>query len=236
MNVTLIGADGSGKSTISKLLVDASPLPIKRIYMGINLNASNYVLPTTWLIREFGKKFRRGHYQGGPPDPDKVKERPKSLIKRFLADLKTTLRFSNLILEEWYRQIIAWWFQLRGYLVLFDRHFYLDYYAHHIGGDKDKLHPVIRFHGYMLSHLYPKPKLVIFLDAPAEVLFARKQEGSIELLEYRRQEYMDLMDKVDRFEIVNVEKPVEEVAANVIQIIMDYYGKPSLIAKHKGNS
>jgi hypothetical protein len=37
----------------------------------------------------------------------------------------------------------------------------------------------------MLEHFYPKPNLVIYLDAPAEMLFARKKEGTIELLEQR---------------------------------------------------
>ena len=44
----------------------------------------------------------------------------------------------------------------------------------------------------MLNYIFPKPDLVICLDAPGEVLFSRKAEGTIELLEQRRQEYLQV--------------------------------------------
>jgi thymidylate kinase len=222
MNVTLIGADGAGKSTISQSLRQDAPFSLKIIYMGINFESSNYVLPTTWLILRIRRFFNIGEQQGGPPDPARAKARSKNPIKRFLSSIRTTVRFINLIAEEWYRQFLAWVFQLQGNVVIFDRHFYLDFYEHHIDVDKKDMHFANRFHGYMLEHWFPKPDFVIFLDGPPELLFERKGEGSVELLEMRRQEYLGMQKLVDKFVIVNVDQPVEDVKKEVIQVILDH--------------
>ena len=75
-------------------------------------------------------------------------------------------------------------------------------------------------HGFMLEHFYPKPNLVIYLDAPAEMLFARKKEGTIELLEQRRHDYLELQEKVPHFAIVDATQPQDAVFADVRQLIL----------------
>ena len=50
--VALIGPDGAGKSTIGRKLQEISPLPMKYVYMGVNLESSNLVLLTTRLLLE----------------------------------------------------------------------------------------------------------------------------------------------------------------------------------------
>jgi thymidylate kinase len=46
-----------------------------------------------------------------------------------------------------------------------------------------------RTYQWILTHLCPRPDLVVFLDAPAEVLLVRKGEGSLDYLEKRRKAY-----------------------------------------------
>src|SRR3712207_8707740 len=53
---------------------------------------------------------------------------------------------------------------------------------------------LFRSHGFVLAHVYPKPDLVVYLDAPPEVMLARKGEGSVEALARRRGEYLALAD------------------------------------------
>jgi thymidylate kinase len=65
--------------------------------------------------------------------------------------------------------------------------------------------------------------LVIFLDAPPEVLFARKGEGTIEILEQRRQEYLQIENLVEHFVIVDATQPMGEVARQVCDLVMDFY-------------
>ncbi len=69
--------------------------------------------------------------------------------------------------------------------MLFDRHFFTDYYATDINGKgPEKTIYSKRSMDFVLKRFYPRPNMVIVLDAAkAEVIFARKGEGTIELLE-----------------------------------------------------
>jgi len=222
--ITLIGPDGTGKSTISKRLQSSLPVPTKYIYMGINLEASNFMLPTTWLWYKIKRASGRELDMGGPPDPSRIQSIPnKNFLKRIAREIKSGLRMANLIAEEWFRQLIAWYFQVCGFVVIFDRHFYFDYYKHHIADINAGRTIGDRVHGLMLNHIFPRPDLVIFLDAPAEVLFSRKGEGTVELLEQRRQEYLRFQDDVESFIIVDTTQSMDEVARQVTNQVMDFY-------------
>lgn len=219
----LIGADGAGKTTIGKQLERTSSLPIKYIYMGINLESSNVVLPTTRLILELKRlRGRRPDMAAGPPDPTRAKKRPTGMVKRLLAGTKSSGRLLNQVAEEWFRQVLAWYYLRRGFVVLFDRDFYSDYYAHDIANDAPDRPFTSRIHGWVLQHLYSRPKLVICLDAPAEVLYARKPEGTPELLERRRQEYLHLRDQLEHYVVVDASRPAEEVARDVMQVLTTF--------------
>lgn len=222
--VALIGPDGAGKSTIGHKLETISPLPMKYIYMGVNLDSSNMVLPTTRLLLEYKRYHgQRPDIATRPREYYQSRVRPKSMSKRFVAGLRATLRFVNLTAEEWFRQIIVWYYTLRGYSVILDRHFYFDYYAHDVVNDDPKRSLHSRMHGFMLKNLYPKPDYVIFLDAPTEVLFARKPEGTIEAREIRRQEYLKLRDAVKCWDVVDVSQPMDEVVNEVAELIVKFH-------------
>ncbi len=228
--VALVGPDGAGKTTISRQLEHLLPMPAKYVYMGVNLDSSNLVLPTTRLFLEIKRARGRRPDMAGPPDPTRVKPRPRGLIKRIAAGLKSGLRLLNQLGEEWFRQGIVWYYRRRGYVVVFDRHFFSDYYAHDIANDDPHQPLTGRIHGFFLKRLYPRPDLVIFLDAPPEVLFARKREGTLELLERRRQEYLRLRGQVKHFVTVDATRPQDEVTQAVVKHILDFYraeeGKP----------
>ena len=220
--IALIGPDGTGKSTISKKLQGLLPLPTKYIYMGINQQATNFSLPTTILWKKIKRASGRETDMSGPPDPNRLQPPPKNPLKRMARELKSGLWIANLIAEEWYRQFVTWYYVSRGSVVIFDRHFYFDYYKYHVAKRVGRTFSE-RVHGFVINRLLPKPDLVIFLDAPAEILFARKQEGSVELLEKRRQEYIQLQDKVKRFVTVDTTQTVDQVASQVCNLIMDFY-------------
>lgn len=215
LRIAIVGADGAGKSTITGMLERADlPAPVKRIYMGVNLEASSMMLPTTRLL--LAAKQRRGGRPDLVAEPQRVepRERPLDTGDAWRSRLKDTARLTVWMLEEWSRQVVAMRYSRRGHIVVFDRHFFADYYqAEAPAGAQRGL--AMRFHQWMLRHAYPKPDLVICLDAPGSVLYARKPEATAEWLEQRRQQYLRLAAVVPAFEVVDVDRPLPQVLADV---------------------
>ena len=223
--VALIGPDGAGKSTIGRKLQEISPLPIKYVYMGVNLESSNLVLPTTRLLLEVKRARGQRPDITVPRDVYFQSQTRKKFTKRVAEGAKAALRMVNLMAEEWFRQLVVWIYMLRGFHVLFDRHFYFDYYDHDIANTDPKRPLSSRLHGFMLQKLYPKPDFVIFLDAPSEVLFARKPERTIDILESKRQEYVRLHEVMKDFAVVDVSQPVDTVVRQVCELIVNFQRK-----------
>lgn len=224
LTVALVGADGAGKTTVSGLLERASlPLPVKTIYMGVNLEASSLMLPTTRLLLA-AKRAR-----GGRPDlvasrlrtqsPDASTDEDRS----WRRSTRDSARLTVWMFEEWMRQLVASAYGARGYIVVFDRHFFADYYHTDIatkGADRGLFG---RLHGWMLEHAYPKPDLVICLDAPSQVLYLRKPESSVQWLEQRRLQYLALEPVVRAFVVVDADRPLDVVFADVVERIRNHW-------------
>jgi thymidylate kinase len=217
--VALIGPDGAGKTSITRRVAELLPVPSRTIYMGVNLESSSLMLPTTRLILT-AKRAR-----GGRPDltvsaREAGTTRRRPLRARALRSVKSGVRMTNWIAEEWFRQAVAAYARSRGQVVIFDRHFFCDYYAYDVVPRHGARPLSARVHGYVLARLYPKPDLVIYLDAPSEVLHARKQEGTLEFLEERRKDYLSLAGVFEHFVTVDAARPAETVAAEVTDVIL----------------
>jgi len=224
--VALIGADGAGKTTICRRLERTLPLPVRYVYMGVNPDSSNVLLPTTRLIRALRRARGVPPDTSGPPDPDRDAPRPKrGVVRRVASGVKSSLGLANRIAEEWYRQGMAWRYRRCGYIVLFDRHFFADYHAYDIAAGHGPKGRTLgsRVHGWMLARMYPKPDLVIYLDAPGEVLFARKGEGTVAALERRREDYRRVGDFVENFVVVDAARPEDDVARDVTERICRFH-------------
>jgi thymidylate kinase len=228
VTVALVGPDGAGKSTVARQVLAGLPFPARRVYMGVNLEASSTMLPTTRLALAVkrargGRPDMTGRTGSGPGEPGRRR-------RGAMAGLRSSLRMANWIAEEWYRQAIASVHQRRGRVVVFDRHFFCDYYAHDVV-DRPGRSLAGRVHGFNLRRLYPRPDLVVLLDAPAEVLHARKGEGSVEALEARRQEYLGQADLFRRFVVVDASQPTDAVVADVRARIVEFVrGAPPVAA------
>lgn len=215
----LIGPDGSGKTTIARRLERDLPVATKYIYMGVSRDSSSHMLPTTRAIRAIKRWREAPPDTAGPPDASQLRARgPRRAHERALASIRSALRLTNQLAEEWYREALAWGWVRRGVVVVFDRHFFSDYYAYDIeGGDARSVSR--RIHGFVLERLSPKPDLVVYLDAPADVLLARKGEGTIEALARRRRDYLELAAVTRHFAVVDASRPEDEVAADVQALI-----------------
>ena len=119
---------------------------------------------------------------------------------------------------QWTGWLRGAYHQRRGRLVLFDRYAY------------DALLPTRfrysrlgRARRWLLAHACPAPELVVFLDAPGEVLHARKGEKSVTLLESQRQAYRALLLRLPRAAVVDASREAEQVRPEVTAIIWREY-------------
>jgi thymidylate kinase len=202
--IAVIGGDGAGKTTVTRWLLASGRGRLRYLYMGINVESSNAALPTSRLLQRLrGRRGGGSLHAAGP-------RAPRGGAK---GALRAVARLVYRLSEEWYRQLLCWGYQLRGDVVVCDRHFLYDFYEPLAERTGKRLSD--RIHLWLLLHLYPRPDLVLFLDAPAEVLFARKGEATLEFLERRRAAVLELGAGDPRFCRVDATRPLEQVQAEV---------------------
>jgi thymidylate kinase len=208
-SIAIIGPDGAGKTTLTRMLESSGMLPFRYLYMGVDLNASNIALPTSRLFQRMKARDNGAHAAG----------RPASVR----GGGRATVRLLALIAEEWFRQFVSWYYQARGYTVLYDRHFVFDFAPEIAGTTAEPFDK--RLHRWLLQYLYPRPGLVLFLDAPGELLYARKGESTPKELERRRQVFLKLGKTMPRFRRVDATRPLKEVYQEIAAHVYEFSTK-----------
>lgn len=231
LTVALVGADGAGKSTVAHRLAESLDLPVRYLYMGVNLEASRLMLPTTRLALAI--KRRSGHRADMTATPVGLRPRQRTRWNPVGA-ARSGLRTANWMAEELFREAVGRYHRRRGRVVLYDRLFLADYYERDVK-QADPTRPLAsRIHGWFLRHVTRVPDLVVVLDAPGEVLYARKPESSVEFLESRRQEYLALRGVVPRLVVVDATQPLDAVLDAVSSLIMEAWQRTQQRAQRGG--
>jgi thymidylate kinase len=221
ISVALIGPDGAGKTTVARMIEKSFPAPVKYLYMGVSVDSTNIALPTTRLV-EYFKRMRRKK-TGVAPSKNIPPDRRNGKHKK--SGLRAMLRLLNRLAEEWYRQFLSWKYRRQGQVVIYDRHYKFDFELDKVSSRNEKRQFTDWLHRWCLANLYPAPDVVIYLDAPAEVLFARKGEFTLEWLESRRRAFITQGQKTPNFFQIDATQPLETVYANVTERIMKFYKK-----------
>jgi thymidylate kinase len=201
LTVALLAPDGGGKTTLATELTKRFYLPSRYIYMGTNIEASTVGLPTTRWIQARSS-------------------RPKKSSQLPVWALARGLRFVNNLAEQWYRYGTSYYHMVRGRLVLFDRYVY----DGQLNATR-KRSLKTRARRWLLSAVAPKPNLVVFLDAPGEVLYARKGEHSPAILEQQRQHYLGLLEHIPQMVVVDATRDAEQVRRSVTSLIWRGYAR-----------
>jgi thymidylate kinase len=94
----------------------------------------------------------------------------------------------------------------RGRFVIFDRYTY-----DALLPSRQPLSRWQRLRRWILAYACPAPDLIVMLDAPGEILFARKGEHSAEYLERHRQAYLNLRQRFPQMIVVDAARDAEDV-------------------------
>ena len=200
--VALVGGDGAGKTTVARDLErSGDPVVCRYLYMGQSVLSSDRALPTSRLARAAKERSA----EPDQPKPPKGSRKPRGKIR-------TALGLANRIAEATWRRILIWRTTRRGLVVVCDRHFYWEAVTY--AGDPQTGGP--RFDRFEIAVMrgLGEPDLVIFLDAPAEVMFARKGETSVRRLERRRAAIATQGERTRHFVRIDANRPYDEVLAD----------------------
>jgi thymidylate kinase len=121
--------------------------------------------------------------------------------------------------------MVAHWFKIKPVLfknglVLIDRYYY-DYF---VDPRRYRLQLSQKLVGVVYKFV-PKPDLIFFFDAPAEVLQSRKKEVTFEECARQRAAYLALAKTLPQAVVVDACKPADEVAQDVLQAALNHLGK-----------
>jgi thymidylate kinase len=196
--VVLLGTDGSGKSTVLERL-------------------ERQLTPRFVDVRVLHLRPRLG--RGGPSGGKSVPD-PHALAPR--GALASALKLLFLLFD--YGTLYPWIWRQRGApapggLLLFDR------YYHDILVDPRRYrYGAPLWLARALGWFVPRPDLWILLDAPTEILRARKQEVSEAELDRQRRSYRDLVDRFRHSYVVDAAKPLEAVSREIEGLILAHAG------------
>jgi thymidylate kinase len=222
--IALVGGDGAGKTTIANSIIQSSGLPMKYLYMGLSTRSSNHALPTSRLVLFLKQKiYKKKIKKSTNPLPDEMPASQLEYSEETHGWIWNTARFLNRLAEAWYRQLISMNYQLRGYVVIYDRHFFFDTAPGVINSQNQSLLLLDQLYFWFIGHWYPKPNLTIFLDAQPDLLFRRKGEATPEYLEQQRKVFLEQGKKMAHFIRVDASQPLEKVLIEVMQHINDFH-------------
>jgi len=118
------------------------------------------------------------------------------------------------LFTQWRRYLTARYHQARGRLVVFDR-----YIFDALLPARQRLTWLQRWRRWLLARACPAPDLVLVLDAPGEVLYARKGEHSPAWLEQQRQHYLALLPYLPQMVVIDATRDAERVRREVTAVI-----------------
>ena len=208
LTVVLCGADGSGKSTAARAVVDG----LSTTFPAAKVRHFHWKPPVFTAARQAAR--------GPATDPHALPPRNLALsLCCFAAHWLEFFLGSHLRLRP---------VTFRGGLVLIDRYYY-DFFVDQRRYRLRAPPALVR-----LGHcLLKKPDLVLLLDAPAGILQRRKQEVPLAETERQRLAYRQLVQQLPNGRIMDASQPPDKVGADLNRAILDFMSQRA--ARHSGS-
>ena len=191
LNVVLLGPDGAGKSSI----IDALCPRLRGAFA--RTACSGFAPALHQLLHRVPRRT----------------DQPHALPAR--SFLTSVLRAAYWLAYYSFNYLTLRLSVARSTLVLNDRHFidiFVDRKRYRYGGP-------VWFIG-LIWWVVPKPDLIIVLNAPPEVLQARKREVSFEETAWQCSAYLSLARTLEQCHVVEADQSLERVAGDVSEIIL----------------
>ncbi len=209
--IVLVGIDGSGKTTQAKLLVE-------------DMKKSNSDVSYVWsrweptVLRPLIKKLKRESMNN--------KGNPKKKIST-LKGKKRKLLNNPVLKWLWLGSFvidygIQLFFKIRIKLLkkqtlISDRIYYDSLIDQAINFKESKNLLLYSLNNFWMKLIFPEPQMVIYIDCPEEIAYARKSDlftPNIEYLTDRRKLYLELADKY-KWIIMDGTMPIDDIAVQI---------------------
>ncbi|MCW3066821.1 MAG: hypothetical protein JWN32_3993 [Solirubrobacterales bacterium] len=209
VSVAVLGPDGAGKTTLVSALPGALGGDPLVVYMGVNRDSQTHALPTMrWAQRWVPPVPVLAPTTPAPGAATGARPRPLVRLRRIVT------RF-HLLLDQAYRVGVGMRARRRGRTVIFDRYLYDGEVDAAVEGRDRRQQQVLRW----IRRRFPAPDLVVVLDAPGHVLFARKGEHDVERLDRLRRAYADIARDVPAFAVIDVRQDAAAVLSAAVAAI-----------------
>ena len=210
MTIAFLAPDGSGKSTI----INGITQTCGSAFSGI----SYFHFRPEWL-RNLGQIHISRRSQEPPKALAPGEEPPRNATPHAVkkqGKLISLVRFMYYNLDF----VFGHFFKIlplkkQNHLIIFDRYYY-DYFADMIRYKYDISPRLVDF----CCKLIPRPDLVFVLDADETVIYERKREVPVEEIARQRKSYASLLERNLNAVMVNVDRNVDDIIAEVTACIL----------------
>lgn len=202
MFIVIIGPDGSGKTSVAQAIdrecFEQFGMP------SLHMHGDFDIMPRLKILRKFFSKMMHREMKH---DPDyTVKHAGAEVIPHSVT--KSLIYITYYYWDYLLGHFTVQRFKTTGQLLIADRYFY-DYFYQR--GNMNVPYLYLR----VLSHFIPKPDLTIFLSAPPEVIYKRKNELTVMEIERQQNIIMKISKWLPNILIVDNEQNLQSVVNQI---------------------